>query len=133
MEKSLMADSAIRAHLGFLVELARPASDDDTDLLGGRYVDSYAKPLGDVILEARSPTRRFLLIVSDSVVPMHVEAALEHDDRTESRARRAVLRYPKGATVPPGVVRNGDAWEGDDSVAYAFVSEDQATLAQQGS
>jgi len=127
-----MANSTQRAHLGFLVELTRPVGRDDKDLLAGRYIDLHDKPLGEVILEDRSPTRRFLLVVMDEVVAMHVEAALENDHRTASRARRAVLRYPREAVVPPGVVRDGHAWAAGDDVAYSFVSEDQAALAQQG-
>lgn len=127
-----MTASMQQAHLGFLVELTRPVGRDDRDLLAGRYIDLYDKPLGEVILEDRSPTRRFLLVVLDQVVAMHVEAALENDHRTASRARRAVLRYPRGTEVPPGVVRGGDVWAAGDDIVYSFVSEDQATLAQQG-
>lgn len=127
-----MTTSTQPAHLGFLVELTRPVGSDDKDLLAGRYIDLYDKPLGEVILEDRSPARRFLLVVMDEVVAMHVEAALENDSRTASRARRAVLRYPRGAEVPPGVVRNGDAWTAGDHVVYSFGSEDQASRAQNG-
>ena len=91
-----MVEIPDRAHLGFLVELSRPAGQDDTDLFDGRYVDLYDKPLGDVILEARRPARRLLLVISDEVAAVHVEAALENDHRAMSRARRAVLRYPVG-------------------------------------
>ena len=121
-----------RAHLGFLVELAQPVGPDDKDLLGGRYVDLYDKPLGDIVLEDRSPVRRLLLIVSDDVAAMHAEAALENDHRATARARRAVLRYPAGTAVPPGVVRDGVAWPAGDYVAYIFGTEEDAASAQEG-
>ena len=125
-----MTITARRAHLGFVVELTRPVKAEDADLLDGHYIDMEDQRLGEVILETRTPARRFLLIVADDVVAVHVEAALENDSRTESRARRAVLRYPYGKIVPPGVLENGDAWKTNDYVAYAFVSEDQAMLDQ---
>ncbi len=126
-----MAATTHGAHLGFVVEMVRPLSAADDDLTSGRYLDIDQQPLGDVIFERGQPRRRFLLIVPDDVVAMHVEAALESDDRTESRARRAVLRYAKGSAVPAGVVRNGESWETGGYVAYAFGSEDQAISAQQ--
>ncbi len=119
-----------RTHLGFLVELAQPVGPDDKDLLAGRYVDLNDEPLGDIVLEDRSPVRRFLLIVSDDVPAMHAEAALENDHRTTARARRAVLRYPTGTAVPAGVVRDGVAWPAGDYVAYTFGSEEEAASAQ---
>ncbi len=125
-----MATVPHQAHLGFIVDLVRPASAADEDLTSGRYLDIDQQPLGDVIFERQQPRRRFLLIVPDSVVAMHVEAALENDHRTESRARRAVLRYSKGSEVPAGVVRDGDPWETGGYVAYAFGSEDQALAAE---
>lgn len=128
-----MPDTTQRAQLGFLVELSRPVCDDDKDLLARRYIDLYDKPVGEVILEDRSPTRRFLLVVLDNVVAMHVEAALQNDHRMTSRARRAVLSYPRDAEVPPGVLRDGDAWLAGDHVAYAFPSEEQATFSQRKS
>lgn len=121
-----------RAHLGFVVELTRPVASQDADLLDGRYVDTNDELLGTVVLEPQTPARRFLVIVADDVVAMHVEAALESDHRTESRDRRAVLRYPTGAVVPPGVLEDGEAWSKDDGIAYAFASEEQAMLAQRG-
>lgn len=126
-----MANSTHRAQLGFLVELTRPVCDDDKDLLARRYIDIYDNLVGEVILEERNPIHRFLLVVLDTVVAMHVEGALQNDHRMASRARRAVLTYPWDTEVPPGVVKYGDAWPAGDHVAYAFGSEDQAMLAQQ--
>ncbi|MCO5202749.1 MAG: hypothetical protein M9925_13710 [Chloroflexi bacterium] len=121
-----MANSTHRAQLGFLVELTRPLCDDDKDLLARRYIDIYDNLVGEVILEDQSPTHRFLLVVADNVVAMHVEGALQNDDRVASKARRAVLTYPWDTEVPPGVLRDGDAWPAGDHVAYAFPSEQQA-------
>ncbi|MCA9822601.1 MAG: hypothetical protein R3C29_10745 [Dehalococcoidia bacterium] len=128
-----MANSAHPAQLGFLVELTRPVCDDDKDLLARRYVDIYDNLVGEVILEEQRPTHRFLLVVLDSVVAMHVEGALQNDHRMASRARRAVLTYTRDTEVPPGVLRDGDPWPAGDHVAYAFPSEQQAILSQRKS
>ncbi|MGE3074272.1 MAG: hypothetical protein AB7N24_13560 [Dehalococcoidia bacterium] len=119
-----------RAHLGFVVELNRPVVDDDNDLLEGQYLDANGEHLGEVVLESRRPPRRFLLVVEDEEVAVHVEATLERDHRTDARARRAVLRYPTGAVVPAEVRTEGEAWKTDDETAFAFSSEEQAMLAQ---
>ncbi|MGE0598812.1 MAG: hypothetical protein AB7J35_03170 [Dehalococcoidia bacterium] len=119
-----------RAHLGFVVELNRPVADDDSDLLDGHYLDANGEHLGEIILESRRPPRRFLLVVEDEEVAVHVEATLESDHRTDSRARRAVLRYPTGADVPQSVREDGELWKTDEEVAFAFASEEQAMLAQ---
>lgn len=117
-----------RTHLGFLVELAHPATHTDDDLVVGRYVDADGRLLGEVILEDRQ-AGRFLLIVPDDVVVMHVEAALENDHRVVSADRRTVLRFEAGEPVPPGVLREGERWDAGDAVAFAFGSTEEAEAA----
>ncbi len=128
-----MPNSTELSQLGYLVELTRAVCDDDKDLLARRYNDMYGNLVGEVILEERDPVLRFLLVVEDAAVAMHVEATLQNDTRMASRARRAVLTYPRDSEVPPGVLRDGDAWPAGDHIAYAFPSEQQALFSLQKS
>jgi hypothetical protein len=123
-----MADEAPRTHLGFHVELAHPASHADDDLVIGRYLDVEGRLLGEVVLEDRQ-AERFLLIVPDDVVVMHVEAALENDHRVVSADRRTVVTFAAGDPVPPGVLRDGERWDAGDTVAFAFGSTEEAEAA----
>jgi hypothetical protein len=123
-----MADETPRTHLGFVVELARPVTHTDDDLVLGRYLDIDGRLLGEVILEDRQ-AERFLLLVPDDVVVLHVEAALENDHRVVSADRRAVLTFAAGEPVPPGVLREGERWDNGEVVAYAFASTEDAEAA----
>ncbi|MEP7216302.1 MAG: hypothetical protein ABI782_08615 [Anaerolineaceae bacterium] len=119
-----------RAHLGFLVDLARPLHHQDDDLVGGRFLDANGDFVGEVLLEGRNPPRRFLLVVEDDMPAMHVEAVLENDHRVAGAARCAVLRYGESATVPAGVSRDGDLWDSGAYKAFAFGSEEEARTAE---
>jgi hypothetical protein len=125
---------AHRAHLAFLVDLARPLHHEDDDLAGGRYLDANGDHLGEAIVESGDQPLRFLLVVEDEMTAMHVESVLDSDHRVEGFARRAVLRYGDSERehVPAGVRRDGEPWDSGEYTAYAFASEDEARTAEAG-
>lgn len=119
-----------RAHLGYVVDLARPLHHEDDDLAGGRFHDANGDSLGEVIFDTASPSLRFLLVVEDDMAAVHVEAILDADHRVESFAHRAVMRYGDRSEASAGIRDEGEAWESGEYVAFVFESEADARAAE---